>query len=295
MRFGAPLHQNPLSTREARAQIFGGVEAIAARGPGDAIGEVCGCTAEVIALKWRWVGWARAAMWRDVSIMSRSPRSGREQDEWIWPDTPQERAQPQPPAEYDVPAWMDAPTDPGIPVLPKIAGRSTSAPRWPGPGRRSVAERLLRRAEENQFSMGCGTLAVVLLLAAVAVAAMTTGLPFIGNGSSPNGVQANPLATATTMPTATMTTAPTATTVPTATPTLAPTVTSEPTTTSEPSVTPSVAPTPTESPSPAPTSSPQATPSPTAQPTPSATRERRRHAPKATPVPPARQRPSPGA
>ena len=210
--------------------------------------------------------------------MHRTQRNQREPEEWIWPASREQDEWTAPPnaaSPYvgrDVPAWMDAPTDPNLNVAPKIIRRVKSPPEWPRPARPAVGERLLRRAESGQFSVGCGSAALFLLIGAFLLAALTTGIPFFGGSNpSPNGVQANPLATATTMPTAT------ATHVPTATPTLAPTVTATAAPTQAPTITPA----------PSVTPAPDTTPSPAATPTP-----RKHHRP--TPTAPPRTRPSPG-
>jgi hypothetical protein len=202
--------------------------------------------------------------------MNRTQRNQREPEEWIWPASREKDEWAAPPnaappyVGRGVPAWMDAPTDPNIHVKPKNIRRAKSPPEWPGPARPAVGERLLRRAESGQFSVGCGSTALLLLIGAFLLAALTTGIPFFGGNSSPNGVQANPLATATTMPTAT------ATHVPTPTPTLAPTATAVPTIAPVPSATPA----------------PDMTPWPAATPTP---RKHRRP----TPTAPSQRTPSP--
>jgi hypothetical protein len=236
---------------------------------------------------WRDVGWPRAVTRREAPCMS-GPLHGEDgAEELIWPPTREfgEPLAPFPDGGEDAPSWMDEPTLPNLPVVPRMPRRAASAPQWPGP--REAAGQFLRHAEDRQLSLGFGALAVLIILAAGVLAVMTRGLPFFGgNGSSPNGVQANPLVTATAMPTATATSVPTLTPtrVPTATsaPTQAPTVTSVPTITPSPAATPSPPPA-----TPSPTATTPPTPPPSATPT-----SRRQPAP--TPTTAAPTTPTPG-
>jgi hypothetical protein len=152
-----------------------------------------------------------------------------------------------------------------VPPLPPTSSRwpprgaNGNPPEWPGPsaGRLAILERALQAARERQLSLGCGTVAAIMLLGAFVLAALGGG--FAGFGNMPlvprPGIQAAPRPTVTPLPT------PTVTPFPTATPSPIPTVTPSPSPTQPPS--PTVEPSPTPASSPTPGASPTGTPSPT--------------------------------
>lgn len=129
----------------------------------------------------------------------------------------------------------------------------------------SPLQRFLDAAHERQFTLGCGTLAALVLIVAAFLAAFSNG--WLSTNAGPlvpqPSIQANPVQFTTPIPTITPRPSPTATLVPTDTPiptvTPAPTATPFPTDTPIPTQTPISVPT--ASPPPAtPTQGPIATP-----------------------------------
>lgn len=166
--------------------------------------------------------------------------------------------------------WSEQPTQPQrrIEARHDWPPRSSSPhPEWPlrdatASAAASPLHRLIDAAHERQFTLGCGTVAALVLIVAALLAAITNGWLLSSAGPierQPN-IQANPAQSTTPMPTITPLPSPTVTPVPTDTP--FPTVTPFPTETPVPTATPL----PTETP--APTQEPTVTPTP---PQPSAT------------------------
>ncbi len=170
-------------------------------------------------------------------------------------------------------AWSDQPTQPQRRIQAQRdwpAQSSDSRPEWPvGTASKGAAvsplHRLLDAAHERQFSLGCGTLAALVLIVAALLAAFSNGwLPSnAGPHQSQPSIRANPAESTAPMPTVTPRPSPTATPVPTDTP--VPTETPIPTDTPVPTESP----VPTQTPIPAPTATPLPTQGPVATPTPS--------------------------
>ncbi len=169
-------------------------------------------------------------------------------------------------------AWSDQPTQPQRRIQAQRdwpAQSSGNRPEWPlrtasAGAAVSPLHRLLDAAHERQFSLGCGTLATLVLLVAALLAAFSNGwLPFNADlHQRQPSIQANPAKETAPIPTVTPQPSPTATPVPTNTP--VPTDTPVPTESPVPTQTPIPAPTATPQPTanPLPTQGPLATPTP---------------------------------
>ena len=174
--------------------------------------------------------------------------------------------------------WSDQPTQPQRRVQARRdrpVQSSGTHPEWPlrtaaTGAAASPLRRLLDAAHERQFSLGCGTLAALVLIVAALLAAFSNGrLPInAGPRDTQPSIQANPTQSTSPMPSVTPRPSPTATPVPTDTP--IPTDTPVPTATPVPTESP----VPTQTPNPLPTE----TPLPTAAPSPA-------QGPLATPAP----------